>query len=132
MISKVVELLLRDKFLHAENINKHHFGFVQGGGCDKPLCVVKSVCDYYIEYGSSIYLSALDISKAYDSVNNFGLFSYLIKARLPRTIVLLVICWYSKLSGCEMGNIFFVIVKYTKWVSTGGPMVSIALQSYDK
>ena len=43
------------------NINKHQFGFVPDGGCDEALCVVESVCDYYIEYGSSICLSARDI-----------------------------------------------------------------------
>ena len=82
MILKVVELLLRDKFLHAGNINKHQFCFVPGDSCDKALCVVKSVCDYNIEYGSSTYLSALDTSNANDYVNHFGLFSCLIKELL--------------------------------------------------
>ena len=95
--------------MFAGNINKYQFGFVPVGGCDKALYVVKSVCDYYIEHGSSIYLSALDISKAYDSVNHFGLFSGLIKARLPRTIVSLMICWYSKLSGVVKWRIYFSV-----------------------
>ena len=69
--------------------------------------MVKSVCDCYIEHGSSIYLSALDISKAYDSVNYFGLFSCLIKAQLPRTAELLMICWFSKLSGVVKWGIYF-------------------------
>ena len=49
--------------------------------------MVKPVCVYYIEHGCSICLSALDVTKAYDSVNHFGLHSCLVKARLPRTIV---------------------------------------------
>ena len=109
MLSKDVELLLRDKFLHAENINKHRLGFVPGGGYDKALYVVKFICDYCIEHGSSIYLSALDISKAYDSVNHFGLFSCSIKARLPRTVVFLIFCWYSKLSGIVKWGIYFSV-----------------------
>ena len=97
MLLKVFELLLHDKFLHAGNISKHQFSFVSGDGCDKALYVVKSIYNYYTEHDSSNYLSALDIFKVHDSVNHFGLFSCLIKARLSRTNVSLMICWYSKL-----------------------------------
>ena len=109
MLAKVSELLLRDKFLHAGNINKYQFGFVPGGGFDKALYEMKSVCDYYTEHGSLIYLSALNISKVNDSMNHFGLFSCLIKAWLLRTIVSVMICWYSKLSGVVKWGIYFSI-----------------------
>ena len=50
-----------------------------------------------------------ETSNAYDSVNHFGLFSCLIKARLPRSIVSLMIFWYSKLSGVVKWGIYFSV-----------------------
>ena len=44
--------------------------FTSDIGYKKAVHVVRSVIEYFNEYGSSVYLSALDITKAYDRLNN--------------------------------------------------------------
>ena len=39
------------------------FGFTSCGDCEKAVHVVMSVIEYFNEFGSSVYLSALDITK---------------------------------------------------------------------
>ena len=46
---------------------------------------------------STVYVAALDISKAYDKVNHYKLFSSLISAGLPKWFNDLLLCWYEKL-----------------------------------
>ena len=44
-----------------------------------------------------MYAASLDVSKAFDKVNNFKLFQSLIKAGMPLCMILLLVCWYDKL-----------------------------------
>jgi len=44
-----------------------------------------------------VYAASLDVSKAFDKVNNFKLFQSLIKAGMPLCMILLLVCWYDKL-----------------------------------
>ena len=69
-ISKVFELCLLDKF--GKFLSSHHlqFGFKKGLGCHNAIFSVQQVTSYYTQRGSSVYLSALDASKAFDRVNH--------------------------------------------------------------
>ena len=53
--------------------------------------------DYYVENGSSVFAAALDLKKAFDSVNHFKLFTTLLKSGIALPIVNIVYCWYCKL-----------------------------------
>jgi len=103
-------------------IHELQFGFVPSGGCEKAVFVVRSVCEYFLEHGSSIYLASLDISKAYDSINHYSLFIKLMKIKLPRSVIELLIYWYSKLECvvkwcCAMSSKFSI----KSGVRQGGP-----------
>ena len=54
------------------------------------LFVLRSVVDCVTTNGSNVYLAALDISKAYDSINHFELFRQLIRIRMPKSIIVLL------------------------------------------
>ena len=68
------------------------FEFTAGGGCEKAVFVLKSVVEYFVEHGSSVYLAALDISKAYDRVDHRLLLLKLINIGIAYDIVF--VCWY--------------------------------------
>jgi hypothetical protein len=53
--------------------------------------------NYFTERGSCVYAAALDLSKAFDSVNHFKLFSALLKSGLPVGIINVICNWYGKL-----------------------------------
>ena len=45
------------------------FGFTKGGGCDKALLVFQAVVEYFNKHGSTVYVSTLDLTKAYERLN---------------------------------------------------------------
>ena len=47
---------------------------------------VKSVLNYFNKQGSTVTMAALDISKAFDKVNHYVLFSKLLDRRVPMCI----------------------------------------------
>ena len=76
------------------------FGFTKDGGCQKALFVLRYVVDYFTSNGSNVYLAALNISRAYDSINHFQLFRQLICIRVPKSIIVLLMDWYGKIKEC--------------------------------
>jgi hypothetical protein len=72
------------------------FGFKEGVGCPNAMFAMRSR-GYYTDRGSTVFAVALDISKAYDKVNNFELYTTLLKSGCPVWVVNILIDWYSKL-----------------------------------
>ena len=73
------------------------FDFKQGHGCTDSIFALKSVVKYFNDRGSCVYAVALDSSRAFDSVNHYKLFSTLLTAGLPVTVVNMICNWYGKL-----------------------------------
>jgi len=63
-----------------------------------------NVVEYFNVRGSSVLATALDITKAFDTVKHSLLFRSLIQAGVPTWIVLLIVNWYSKLSVAVRWN----------------------------
>ena len=49
------------------------FGFKKNSGCANAFYTFWSTVDYFNANGSSVYIAALDISKAFDVINHFML-----------------------------------------------------------
>ena len=96
------ELLL--VFLKFFETDDRQFGFKPGLGCDEAIFSCKFVIDHFISKGSSIYASALDISKAFDKIDHGKLFLSLSDAGLPLLILKILINWYEKLFVCVRWN----------------------------
>jgi len=52
-------------------------------GCSHALYTLRCVVDYYVSFGTTINLCALDICKAFDRMNHHGLFVKLLIKRIP-------------------------------------------------
>jgi len=83
------------------------FGFKSGLGCSEAIFTLRSTIDYFNANGSTVYVAALDISKAYDKVNHYKLFYSLISAGLPKWFIDLLLCWYEKLVVTVRWNGYF-------------------------
>ena len=70
---------------------------MKGLWCENASFMLQSTIDYYRDKGSSVYASVLDISKAFDTLNHFKLYSTLIKSGVPVWIIDVIMNWYSKL-----------------------------------
>ena len=73
------------------------FGFKSGLGCAHAIFTLRTVCDYFNNIGSNVYIASLDASKAFDKVDHKKLFSLLIAKKVPMCFVNTMIDWYSKL-----------------------------------
>ena len=97
VISKLFEILLLEYFENVLLTDDLQFGFKKGLGCSNAIFTLSETTEYFRNRGSTIYAAALDISKAFDCVNNYKLFTSLIKAGLPKWVIAILINWYSKL-----------------------------------
>jgi len=77
------------------------------------LYTVKSVLNYFNKQGSTVTMAALDISKAFDKVNHYVLFSKLLDRRVPLCMIKVLVCWYGKCNAVvrwqsSMSHVFVI------------------------
>ena len=65
----------------------NQFGFKTKHSTDQCIFAFKEVVRYYIRYGSPVFASYLDVSKALDTVNHWTLFDKLVKTGEPFYLV---------------------------------------------
>ena len=58
-------------------------GFNSDGGCNNATFIVHSVVNYFTKYGSKVYVSILDLSKAFDRINHCQLIIKVISICVP-------------------------------------------------
>ena len=97
VISKLFEILLLEYFETVLLTDDLQFGFKKGLGCSNAIFTLSETIEYFRNRGSTVYAATLDISKAFDCVNHYKLFTSLIKAGLPKWVIAILINWYSKL-----------------------------------
>jgi len=74
------------------------FGFKDKIGTADAIFTLNSTIKHFVDRGSSVYISSLDISKAFDRVSHYKMYKSLLEAGVPVIIVDLLHHWYSKLS----------------------------------
>jgi len=52
----------------------NQFGFKRGSSCSHAIYSVRKVVEHYMNGGSTVNVCLLDLSKAYDKMNHFGLY----------------------------------------------------------
>ena len=73
------------------------YGFRKNVGCADAIFILRYVVENFTSRGSMVYAAALDISKAFDTVNHNKLMAKLSQAGIPHWITNLLCNWYSKL-----------------------------------
>ena len=115
VISKLFELVIIEiceQFLSCDELQ---FGFKKGVGCSEEYFALHSTIDYFKNRGSSIFVAALDISKAFDTVNHYKLYFSLINSGIPKWVLNVIINWYMKVSALvrwktALSNIVYAIL----------------------
>ena len=94
-MSKVFEslILLRcEQFLTTAD---NQFGFKSGHSTDFCIYTLKEFIEYYKQRNTTIFVTFLDASKAFDRIDHWLLFKKLIDKHVPLFIKRLLVCWYS-------------------------------------
>ena len=94
MISKVFEKCILANFGNYFWSADNQFGFKRSIGCSHAVYCLRSVCDYFLNNGSSVFVCSLDVSKAFDKISHFSLYSKLMDRRVPVNIIKILCNWY--------------------------------------
>ena len=93
--SKILELLILEKYRDCFNTNCNQFGFKKKHSTDMAVFTLKEVIDFYNSSSTPVYACMLDSSKAFDRVNHFHLFSKLLKRNAPKLLIRILYIWYK-------------------------------------
>ena len=74
IISKVFEYCFLDRFQSLLSSSNKQFGFKKGISCSNAIYTVRNITDRYIARGI-VNLCTIDLSKAFDKVNHYALYS---------------------------------------------------------
>ena len=86
------------------NSNDLQFGFKKSIGCANAVFTVQQVVEHVNSRGSTVFISSLDASKAFDRVKHTTLFKKLMDRKMPFSIIKVLMNWYGKLSACVRWN----------------------------
>jgi len=87
VISKVFELCICDKF--GEFLYSHplQFGFKKGIGCQNAIFAMQQTVNYFTERGSTVFISTVDASKAFDRICHVKLMDKLCDHNFPCCLI---------------------------------------------
>ena len=106
-LSKVYEYCLLEKCGKFFQTSENQFGFKKGTGCRNAVYSVRQSIERYINNGSTVNICALDLSKAFDKVNHYGLYLKLMKRNIPIQLLDIIICLCSNCYSCiKWHNVF--------------------------
>ena len=83
--------------------------------------VLKEFIEYNKSKNTTVFVTFLDASKAFDRIDHWLLFKTLISKDVPLFIIRLLVCWYSHQQMCvRCGNIVFSSFCASNGVKQGG------------
>ena len=94
VVSKVFEHCILDRYEKFFITSDNQFGFKKKSGCTHALYTLRCAVSYYNKLGSTVNLCALDVSKAFDKMNHYGLFIKLMYRRVPVNLLQILENWF--------------------------------------
>ena len=100
IISKVFEHCIIDRFGDYFVTSDNQFGFKKQLSCSHAIYTLRCVIDAYVNSGSTVNICALDLSKAFNKMNHYGLFIKLMQKRIPNNLLSIFEHWFSISTTC--------------------------------
>ena len=121
VISKVYEKCILDRYEQFLITSDSQFGFKQGLGCSQAIHSVMNIVNNFTSNGSTINLCALGLSKAFDRMSHYGLFTKLMDRMVPNDFLATLEYWFSICKTCvRWGNAYSEFSQLKCGVRQGG------------
>ena len=107
IISKIFEFCLLNRFEKYLRSSNYQFGFKKKIGCNHAHYTLQKTVEYFIAGDSTVNLCSIDVSKAFDKLNRYTLFTKLMARNCPTNFISTLECWYDKSYTCiKWGNCY--------------------------
>ena len=100
VIAKYFESLIDIHFGHFFSFLVNQFGFSSGGGCNKAIFALNNTVKYFRERHSNMFLCALDMTKAFDRINQFIVLRCMLERGFPVELVNVMLQWFRSMKAC--------------------------------
>ena len=114
ILSKIFEQCLLTRYNKFMVTSPNQFGFKKGFSCSHAIYSVRKVVDHYVNGGSTVNVCLLDLSKAYDKMNHFGLYIKLMNRSIPVQVLSVLENWFALCLSCvKWGSVmsYFYVLK---------------------
>ena len=106
-ISKVFENGILEIYGEYFASSDKQFGFKKGFGCTDAIYTSRRMVEHIITGGNTAYICALDISKAFDKTNHFGILLKLMKRKIPEKLLTVLEGWITSCWTCVKWSGYF-------------------------
>jgi hypothetical protein len=121
VLSKVLELLILDRCEEYLVTTDNQFGFKKKHSVDMCVYVLSEAIEYFKQRNTTVFVTYLDATKAFDRVNHWTLFKKLLDRGVPAFLVRILAFWYSNQSMCvKWGDLFSEKFYVSNGVRQGG------------
>jgi hypothetical protein len=109
------------KYDHYFVTSDNQFGFKKNSSCSHAIYSVRQTVNTFVNSGSTVNLCTLDLSKAFDKVNHYGLFVKLMEIYVPTELLSVFEHWFKICASCiRWGSATSKFVTFDCGVRQGG------------
>ena len=131
VISKILEKCILANFGNYFWSGDNQFVFKQSIGCSHAVYCLRSVCDYFSNNSSSVFVCSLDVSEAFDKISHFALHSKLMDRHVPVNIIKILYNWYcNSFSSVSWSGVFSGIHTLEAGIRQGGALSPVLFAVY--
>ena len=117
-----------EEFLYTSD---NQFGFKSGHSTEFCIYTLQEYIEFYKRRYTTVFVTFLDASKAFDRIDHWRLFTKLIDKHVPLFVIKLLVFWYSQQQmNIRWGNTVSSSFHVTNGVKQGGIISPILFQYY--
>ena len=129
--SKVLESLILVKCEEFLYTSDNQFGFKSGHSTEFCIYTLQEYIEFYKRRNTTVFVTFLDASKAFDRIDHWRLFTKLIDKHVPVFVIKLLVFWYSQQQmNIRWGNTVSSSFHVTNGVKQGGIISPVLFNVY--